>query len=67
MSHYDHMGDVAALEAAKAAKAATKARAAGTQGDTPPAASGDGEKKFPIIPVAIGAAALAAILLMRKK
>ena len=29
--------------------------------------SGDTEKKFPVVPVAIGAAALAAILLMRKK
>ena len=57
MSHYDHMGDVAALEAAKAAKAAKTATNA--QGITPSA--------FPIVPVAIAAAGLAAILLMRKK
>ena len=57
MSHYDHMGDVAALEAAKAAKAAKTATNA--QGITPAA--------FPIVPVAIAAAGLAAILLMRKK
>ena len=47
------------------ALAVVASMAAGAGADA--AAHGDGEKKFPIVPVAIAAAGLVAVLLMRKK
>jgi len=53
----------AAFEHALAVVASMAAGAGASDG----AAHGDGEKKFPIVPVAIAAVGLVAVLLMRKK
>jgi hypothetical protein len=61
--HYEHLGQAAVEKKRLAQEQADLRRAAGGGGG----GGGGGAAKFPIVPVAIGVAVLAAVLLLKGK